>query len=57
MKILITSDNHLGFNETDRIRGNDSFNTFEEILHYIKSENVDLVLQAGDRNKDGGTVL
>lgn len=48
MKILITSDNHLGFNETDRIRGNDSFNTFEEILHYIKSENVDLVLQAGD---------
>lgn len=42
------SDNHLGFNETDRIRGNDSFNTFEEILRYIKSENVDLVLQAGD---------
>lgn len=48
MKILITSDNHLGFKETDPIRFDDSFNTFEEILKLAQEENVDLILQGGD---------
>lgn len=48
MKLLITSDNHLGFKETDPIRSEDSFNTFTEIMKVAKQENVDLILQSGD---------
>lgn len=48
MKFLITSDNHLGFKETDPIRSEDSFNTFEEIMRIAKKENVDMILQSGD---------
>ncbi len=48
MKILITSDNHLGYNEKDLVRGNDSFNTFEEILKHGRDRNVDFILQGGD---------
>jgi DNA repair exonuclease SbcCD nuclease subunit len=31
-KILITTDNHLGFREKDKIVGNDSFYSFDEAL-------------------------
>lgn len=48
MKILITSDNHLGFKETDPIRSEDSFTTFDEILSLAHRERVDFVLQGGD---------
>lgn len=34
--------------EKDPIRGNDSFNTFEEILQLAKSQEVDLMLLGGD---------
>lgn len=48
MRILITSDNHLGFKETDPLRFDDSFNTFEEILKIAQEKDVDFVLQGGD---------
>ena len=32
IRILIASDMHLGYAEKDPIRGDDSFNTFEEIF-------------------------
>ena len=32
LKILIATDNHLGFMEKDPVRCNDSFAAFEEIL-------------------------
>lgn len=48
VKFMVTSDNHLGYNETHHICGNDSFETFEEILNLAKEENVDFVLQGGD---------
>ena len=32
MKILITTDNHMGYLERNDIRGQDSFTTFEEIM-------------------------
>ncbi|KAI5169119.1 double-strand break repair protein MRE11 [Pancytospora epiphaga] len=48
MKILITSDNHLGYKETDPVRGDDPFNTFEEILQIAHLNNVDFILQGGD---------
>ena len=47
-RILIASDNHLGYLENDQIRGDDSFNTFEEILQRAKNENVDFLLLGGD---------
>lgn len=47
-RIMITTDNHIGFLEQDQIRGNDSFNTFEEILIKSKNENVDFILHGGD---------
>ena len=40
IKILITSDNHVGYDEKDEIRGNDSFRTFEEVLKIAADEKV-----------------
>lgn len=39
-KILIATDIHLGYLEKDAIRGNDSFNTLEEILKCAKTNQV-----------------
>ncbi|PHZ17523.1 DNA repair exonuclease [Rhizopus microsporus ATCC 52813] len=47
-KILIATDNHLGYLERDPIRGQDSFNTFEEILQIAESNQVDFILLGGD---------
>ncbi|SPR01546.1 unnamed protein product (mitochondrion) [Plasmodiophora brassicae] len=47
-RILIATDNHLGCNERDPIRGDDAMRTFEEILIIAKSSNVDFVLLGGD---------
>ncbi|KAF0720693.1 Aste57867_118 [Aphanomyces stellatus] len=48
IKILISTDNHLGYNENDGIRGKDSFRSFEEMLAIGCREKVDFVLLAGD---------
>lgn len=48
MKILITSDNHLGYEERYPILSSDSFITFEEILQLANTHDVDLILQGGD---------
>lgn len=47
-KILIATDIHLGYNEKDPVRGNDSFVTFEEILQKAAENNVDFLLLGGD---------
>ncbi|KAI8379915.1 Metallo-dependent phosphatase-like protein [Choanephora cucurbitarum] len=47
-KILIATDNHLGYLERDPIRGQDSFETFEEILQIAEAEKVDFILLGGD---------
>ncbi|GAV46667.1 hypothetical protein ZYGR_0A02600 [Zygosaccharomyces rouxii] len=48
IRILITTDNHVGYNETDPIAGDDSWKTFHEIMMLAKNYNVDMVLQGGD---------
>ena len=48
LRILVATDNHLGFMERDPIRGEDSFSAFEEILSTSKDKKVDFVLFAGD---------
>lgn len=42
-KILISTDIHLGYLEKDAIRGNDSYNTLEEILEHAKTKQVHTV--------------
>ena len=47
--IMITTDNHLGYKEEDRVRGNDSFYSFEETLKIAsKMKNLDMMLMGGD---------
>ncbi|AET40632.1 MRX complex nuclease subunit Ecym_6250 [Eremothecium cymbalariae DBVPG len=48
IRILITTDNHVGYNESDPIMGDDSWKTFHEIMMLAKSKNVDMILQGGD---------
>ncbi|KAF1328188.1 DNA repair protein, partial [Globisporangium splendens] len=48
LRLLLSTDNHLGYAEKDPVRGNDSFRTFQEILRLAQSETVDLLLLAGD---------
>lgn len=48
IKILISTDNHLGYLEKDPVRGDDSFRVFEEVLELAKSNQVDMLLLAGD---------
>ena len=48
IRILIATDNHVGYNERDPIRGDDSWTTFHEILCLAKERDVDMVLLAGD---------
>lgn len=48
LKILIATDVHLGYLEKDAIRGNDSYNTLDEILKCAKTNQVDFILLGGD---------
>lgn len=48
LRILIATDNHLGYAEKDPVRGNDSIVTFEEILNTAKKLEVDFILLGGD---------
>ncbi|KAK9463367.1 Metallo-dependent phosphatase-like protein [Lipomyces oligophaga] len=48
IRILVSSDNHVGYNERDPIRGDDSWITFDEIMTTAKDREVDMVILAGD---------
>lgn len=48
IRILLTTDNHVGYNESDPVRGDDAWRTFEEIMEIAKDQDVDMVLQCGD---------
>lgn len=48
IRVLIASDIHLGFMETDATRGEDSFNAFEEVLSLAVQYDVDMILLGGD---------
>ncbi|AAS53924.1 AFR553Cp [Eremothecium gossypii ATCC 10895] len=48
IRILVTTDNHVGYNETDPITGDDSWQTFHEIMMLAREKHVDMVLQGGD---------
>eukprot|EP01027_Heterolobosea_sp_BB2_P013458 GEZU01019418.1.p1 GENE.GEZU01019418.1~~GEZU01019418.1.p1 ORF type:complete len:585 (-),score=173.85 GEZU01019418.1:826-2580(-) len=48
IRILVASDNHLGIHERDRVRRDDSFVAFEEILKIAQEHEVDMVLLGGN---------
>ncbi|KAM0786756.1 hypothetical protein ACM66B_002191 [Microbotryomycetes sp. NB124-2] len=48
IKVLLATDNHVGYAENDPVRGRDSINTFREILQLAVANDVDMVLLAGD---------
>ncbi|RLN37193.1 hypothetical protein BBJ28_00011966 [Nothophytophthora sp. Chile5] len=48
LRVLLSTDNHLGYAERDPVRGGDSFRTFREILQLAQSERTDLLLLGGD---------
>ncbi|MCJ1404360.1 meiotic recombination [Xylographa trunciseda] len=48
IRILVATDSHVGYNERDAIRGNDSSNSFHEVMCLAKTRDVDMVLLAGD---------
>ena len=44
---MVSSDNHLGYKEDHHVRGNDSFDAFEEVLEQAKLNKVDFVILGG----------
>ncbi|PHH79993.1 hypothetical protein CDD82_2039 [Ophiocordyceps australis] len=48
VRILVATDNHVGFEERDAIRKDDSWQTFDEIINVARAQEVDMVLLAGD---------
>jgi DNA repair exonuclease SbcCD nuclease subunit len=48
IRIMISTDNHLGYAEDDNVRGDDSFAALEEVLYLAKHHRCDMVLLAGD---------
>ncbi|GLC63182.1 meiotic recombination [Pleodorina starrii] len=48
LRILISTDNHLGVWEKDQTRRDDSFRSFEEVLQLAVEKRVDMVLLGGD---------
>ena len=48
IRLLVATDNHLGYSEADPIRRDDSFRTFEELLHQAGRHQCDFLLLGGD---------
>ncbi|PVF95145.1 DNA repair exonuclease [Serendipita vermifera] len=48
IKIMLATDCHIGVHERDPIRGQDSINTFKEVLQLAVKHDVDMILLAGD---------
>ena len=40
IRILVATDNHVGYAERDPVRGNDSYTTFNEIMELAKERDV-----------------
>ncbi|XP_067627330.1 double-strand break repair protein MRE11 [Eurosta solidaginis] len=48
LRIMVATDNHLGYQEKNSVRGDDSFIAFEDILEMAVEEDVDFILLGGD---------
>ena len=50
IRILLATDNHIGYMERDPIRGQDSINTFKEILQLAVKNDVWLIIKIKQQN-------
>ncbi|KAF1972869.1 DNA repair exonuclease, partial [Bimuria novae-zelandiae CBS 107.79] len=48
IRILVTTDSHVGYNERDPVRKDDSWKSFHEAMCLAKEHDVDMVLHGGD---------
>lgn len=48
LRVLIATDSHVGYNERDLHRGDDSWKTFHEVMCLAKEHDVDMILHGGD---------
>ncbi|RDW66031.1 hypothetical protein BP6252_09666 [Coleophoma cylindrospora] len=48
IRILVATDSHVGYEERDPIRKDDSWQSFDEVMCLAKEQDVDMVLLAGD---------
>ena len=48
IRFMVATDNHLGYCEADPVRRDDSFRTFEELLHQSSRHHCDFLLLGGD---------
>eukprot|EP00947_MAST-08B_sp_MAST-8B-sp1_P000686 g686.t1 len=48
VRVMVSTDSHLGYQEKDPVRGDDSFVAFEEVFKKARAMEVDMVLLAGD---------
>ena len=48
IRVLVATDNHVGYHERDPVRGDDSWKSFHEIMCLAKDRDVDMVLLGGD---------
>ena len=57
IRILVATDNHVGYGERDATRKDDSWKSFDEIMRLAKHRDVDMVLLAGDLFHDNSRHL
>ncbi|RKU43377.1 meiotic recombination [Coniochaeta pulveracea] len=50
IRILVATDNHVGYEERDPIRKDDSWRSFEEVLTIARTHDVDMVMRALRKN-------
>ena len=55
-RILVATDNHIVYNERDAIRGQDSINTFREILQLAVKNDVSLLCVTRGVETESATV-
>lgn len=56
IKILLATDNHIGYLERDPVRGRDSFDTFEEILQLAVKHGVRTLSLAAQKRQGKGLI-
>ena len=48
IRFMVITDNHVGFSESDGVRGQDALISFEETLQLARTHKVDFILHGGD---------
>ncbi len=52
LRVFISSDNHIGYDEKDVVCGNDSFEAFKEVFELAKAAHADLIVLGGKKERN-----